>query len=332
MESQKEIVFRIQYSSDKVGSLIGKSGTIIQAIQNKSGAHIAIGAPVSDCDERLITISAMEVSESRNSASQNAVILIFNRYVESGFQKGMDMTSSSGAQVATRLVISQNQMGCLLGKGGSIVADMKKMTGAFIKIVGDHQAPKCAPETDQVVLMTGEMINVRDALYNVTGRLRNNLFSNRMSNSHGTGTGTTKGTYTHHQSSVAMSHYPNQHNTNLTQAMDNLKLSSSSIDRPLTPGKWHLPDISTGSTSVGRYAAIMSNMSVEILVPQSVIALVYGENGSKLTHLRQIPGAKFVVHELRSGTSDHIVVISGTPNETQSAQSLLQAFILADQS
>lgn len=89
--------------------------------------------------------------------------------------------------------------------------------------------------------MTGEMINVRDALYNVTGRLRNNLFSNKMSNSHGTGTGTTKGTYTHHQSSVAMSHYPNQHNTNLTQAMDNLKLSSSSIDRPLTPGKWHLP-------------------------------------------------------------------------------------------
>ncbi|XP_023755747.2 KH domain-containing protein HEN4 [Lactuca sativa] len=332
MESQKEIVFRIQYSSDKVGSLIGKSGTIIQAIQNESGAHIAIGAPVSDCDERLITISAMEVSESRNSDSQNAVILIFNRYVESGFQKGMDMTSSSGAQVSTRLVISQNQMGCLLGKGGSIVADMKKMTGAFIKIVGAHQAPKCALKTDQVVLMTGEMINVRDALYNVTGRLRNNLFSNRMSNSHGTGTGTTKGTYTHHQSSVAMSHYPNQHNTNLTQAMDNLKLSSNSIDRPLTPGKWHLPDISTGSTSVGRSAAIMSNMSVEILVPQSVIALVYGENGSKLTRLRQILGAKFVVHELRSGTSDHIVVISGTPNETQSAQSLLQAFILADQS
>nr|KAJ0202341.1 hypothetical protein LSAT_V11C600307050 [Lactuca sativa] len=238
----KEIVFRILYSSDKVGSLIGKSGTIIQAIQNESGAHIAIRAPVSDCDERLITISAMEsAAESQNSASQNAVILIFNRSVESGFQKGMDMTSSSGAQVSTRLVISQNQMGCLLGKGGSIVAYMTKMTGAFIKIVGDHQVPKCAPETDQVVLMTGEMINVRDALYSVTGRLRNNLFSNRMSNNHGIGTRTTKGTYTQHQSSVAMSHYPNQHNTNLTQAMDNLKLSSSSIDRPLTPGKWHLP-------------------------------------------------------------------------------------------
>ena len=87
-------------------------------------------------------------AESRNSASKNAVILIFNRYVESGFQKGMDMASSSGAQVSARLVISQNQMGYLLGKVGSIVIHMRKMNGAFIKIVGDHQVPKCAPETD----------------------------------------------------------------------------------------------------------------------------------------------------------------------------------------
>nr|KAJ0199273.1 hypothetical protein LSAT_V11C600320740 [Lactuca sativa] len=247
-------------------------------------------------------IGACSAAESRNPASQNVVILIFHRSVESGFQKGMDMASSSRAQVFSRLVISQNQMGCLLAKSGSIVADMRKMTGAFIKIVGDHQVPKRAPETDQV---TGEMINVRDALYSVTGRLRNNLFSNKMSNTHETGTGTKR------------------HNTNLTQAMDNLKLSSSSIDRHMTPRKWHLPmgqDISTGSTFVGRSATIVSNMSVEIL------------NGSNLTRLRQISGAKVVVHEPRSGTSDHIVVISGTPNETQSAQSLLQAFILADQS
>nr|KAJ0218785.1 hypothetical protein LSAT_V11C300130380 [Lactuca sativa] len=259
----------------------------------------AIGACVgSPAELALIRMQA----DASPTVQQSQEIWLHKKYVESRFQKGMDMASSSGSQVSARLVISQNQMGCLLGKGGSIVADMRKMTGAFIKIVGDHQVPKCAPETNQV---TGEMINVRDALYSVTGRLRNNLFSNKMSNSHETGTG------------------PKRHNTNLTQAMDNLKLSSSSIDRPMTPGKWHLPmgqDISTWSTSVGRSAAIVSNMSVEIL------------NGSNLTRLRHISGAKVVVHEPRSGTSDHIVVISGTPNETQSAQSLLQAFILADQS
>lgn len=45
----------------------------------------------------------------------------------------------------------------------------------------------------------------------------------------------------------------------------------------------------------------------------------------------QISGAKVILHEPRLGTSDRIVVISGTPDETQAAQSLLQAFILTGQ-
>lgn len=44
--------------------------------------------------------------------------------------------------------------------------------------------------------------------------------------------------------------------------------------------------------------------------------------------LNQISGAKVMVHEGRSGTTDRTIVISGTPDETQAAQSLLQAFIL----
>lgn len=322
---QKEIIFRMLYPSEKVGCLIGKSGTVIQSIQNESGANITVGGPVSDCDERLITITAMETAESRKSAAQHAVILVFNKSVETGFQKGPE----TGTQVCARVVISQKQMGCLLGKGGSVVADMRKVTGAVIKIVGDNQVPKCARETDQLVLMTGELINVQDALYSVTGRLRNNFFSNKMSPR------ATKGN--DHQSPGLHSHY-----SNLTQTMDNLNLSSS-VDRPLTPGKPQFPmghDIGTGSNSVkggielgsGGRSAIVANMSVEIIVPQNVIGLVYGENGTNLTRLRQISGAKVVVHEPHSETTDHIVVISGTPDETQSAQSLLQAFILADQS
>lgn len=47
-----------------------------------------------------------------------------------------------------------------------------------------------------------------------------------------------------------------------------------------------------------------------------------------LVYFNQISGAKVIVHEPQIGTSDRIVVISGTPDQTQAAQSLLQAFIL----
>ncbi|KAL8242448.1 hypothetical protein R6Q59_012750 [Mikania micrantha] len=312
---QQEIVFRMLCSSDRVGSVIGKSGTIVQALQKESGAKISFGSPVSDCDERLITITAMETLESRNSPTQNAVILVFNR-------SEARPPSSTGLMASARLLISPNQRGCLLGKGGSIIADMRKVTGAVIKIVGVDQVPKCALDTDLVVLITGQFVNVRDALYSVTGRLRNNFFSSKMSMDHGT-----------------------RGNANLTRSMEGLKFSSR---RP-TPAKPHSRigvkagkgrNVDMGSTSVGGgtefgsggRSAIVTGMSVDIVVPQNIIGRVYGENESNLTRLRQISGAKVVVHEPQSGTTDYIVVISGTPDQTQSAQSLLQAFILTDHS
>jgi hypothetical protein len=50
-----------------------------------------------------------------------------------------------------------------------------------------------------------------------------------------------------------------------------------------------------------------------------------------LVFINQFSGAKVIVHEPRLGTSDRIIVISGTPDETQAAQSLLHAFILTGQ-
>ena len=79
----------------------------------------------------------------------------------------------------------------------------------------------------------------------------------------------------------------------------------------------------------GSKSAIVTNTTVEIVVPDDTIDCVYGENGRNLVRLRQISGAKVVIHEPRPGTSDRIIVISGTPDETQAAQSLLQAFILS---
>ena len=46
----------------------------------------------------------------------------------------------------------------------------------------------------------------------------------------------------------------------------------------------------------------------------------------------QISGAKVIVHEPDPITNDRLIVISGTPDETQAAQSLLHAFILTGSS
>lgn len=80
------------------------------------------------------------------------MILVFRRSVETAYERGLD-TPLSGMPVSARLVIPHYQMGCLLGKGGSIMADTRKVTGAIIRIVSGNNFPGCASEADDVVLV-----------------------------------------------------------------------------------------------------------------------------------------------------------------------------------
>ncbi|KAK9287451.1 hypothetical protein L1049_015872 [Liquidambar formosana] len=358
---QEEVIFRILCSNDRVGGVIGKGGTIVRALQNETGASISVGASVAECDERLITVTASENTELRYSPAQKAVVLIFSRSVEAGIEKGLDSSSNKRSPVTARLVVPSNQVGCLLGKGGTIISEMRKVTGAGIRIIGGDQVPKCASENDEVVQISGEFVNVQDAVYHVTGRLRDNLFPSKPLNDAGTRSGSSVITEISPygrvrdpaslglQSSVGISHSLNRH-TSLTQSMDHLGLSRN-LDHPTSPRSWAsqtiagvnsrgVTDIGRGLTSLrggielgsGSRSAIVTNTTVEIVVPENVIGSVYGENGSNLARLRQISGAKVTVHEPRPGTRERIIVISGTPDETQAAQSLLQAFILTGSS
>ncbi|CAI0448581.1 unnamed protein product [Linum tenue] len=469
-ELEAEVSFRILCSSDRVGGVIGKGGSIIQALQNETGASVIIGPTVSDCDERLITVAASENPESRYSAAQKAAVLVFTRIVDAGIEKRLE-GSLNGSSVTARMVVSTNQVGCLLGKGGVIISEMCKVTGASIRVLGrGQQLPMCVPKSDQVVqVISGDLIKVRDAMYHVTGRLRDNLFSSLRSTSMtrtpiSTGTnayesqrnisriplreplrepsresfidqykypsgdppresfsdpyrhssGDSSGEYftdpyryplgdrsrksftdpysypsgeqlresfieplreplggsfrdpirdhsrdrlrdqltdpipLSSQFSVGTSHSLGRH-SNLAHSLDHLGFSHVQ-DRPLSPKTW-TPQMKTGENTRGfadisrglssfkgglhlassSKSAIVTNTTVEIAVPESIIDCVYGENGNNLVRLRQISGAKVIVHEPRVGSSDRIIVISGTPDETQAAQSLLQAFILTGQ-
>lgn len=58
----QEVLFKLLCPNERVGGIMGMGGSIVQAIQNETGASVSVGLPLADCDERLITISAMEVN------------------------------------------------------------------------------------------------------------------------------------------------------------------------------------------------------------------------------------------------------------------------------
>jgi hypothetical protein len=75
--------------------------------------------------------------------------------------------------------VASKHIGCLLGKGGNIISEMRRQTGANIHIFRKEGLPKCASENEELVQITGEPSVARDALIQILTRLRQNIFKDK---------------------------------------------------------------------------------------------------------------------------------------------------------
>lgn len=87
------------------------------------------------------------------SPAQEALFRVHGRIVDSENANGSDEDEEDGDPnlVTTRLLVPNNQIGCLLGKGGKIIEQMRDETGAQIRILPKEQLPGCALPTDELV-------------------------------------------------------------------------------------------------------------------------------------------------------------------------------------
>ncbi|KAF7809402.1 KH domain-containing protein HEN4 [Senna tora] len=292
--TELQVVFRLLCSNSVAGSVIGKKGAIVRALESKTGASIIFAPPLSKFAERIVTISAVENFASNYSPAQDAVILIFARIIEDLFEKGFLSVSSMESPVAVRLLVASRIVSCLNSNEGRVISEMKEVTGADIQIMPGKEVSCGASDDDMVVQITGDYRCVQNALYKVTSIIRDNLLA-------------------HGESSFPAGNLLPQH-----------------------AGGWSIPE--NGKSHVDLYdnleigrgnnkLATVTNTTVEIVVSDHVFGSVYGEDGGNLDQIRQISGANVTVYDPCVGESGGRVVISGTPDQTFAAQSLLQAFI-----
>lgn len=55
----------------------------------------------------------------------------------------------------TRLLVPTSRIGCLIGKGGTIVTEMRRLTKANIRILSKENLPKIASDDDEMVQVRG---------------------------------------------------------------------------------------------------------------------------------------------------------------------------------
>ncbi|XP_050382534.1 KH domain-containing protein HEN4 [Argentina anserina] len=366
MAMEEEVVFKLLCHHDKVGSLIGKGGSIVRTFQNETGASIKIVDAAPDSDERVVVISAQENLEQNFSPAQEAVMRVHHRIAEIGFEPG--------AAVVARLLVHPQQIGCLLGKGGFIINEMRRATGASIRIFPKEQVHKFSYHHDDVVQVIGSFQSVQDALFHVTSRIREAILPGKQTypnfgapphmssfpempppSFRPRHNPTSPGAYPspvgfHHGMDRSFRSQPPDHQSPFSHGdhgglshMDRVPHSYGG-ERPgpgpafekSSPRAW-TGDASlgvaprSGSLRSGSQPPQLTSTSIEIMIPQAFMSHVYGENNSNLNQIRQVSGANIVIHDSKPGSLETQVVVSGTPDKTHAAQSLIHGFILCGQ-
>ncbi|GAB2293707.1 hypothetical protein Dimus_027920 [Dionaea muscipula] len=355
--------FRLLCPDERVGAIIGKGGAIIKTLQHDTGCEIKVLDGIPDVEDRIIVLSGPVHPDERISPLQEAVLLVQTRIARA-------ISDINDKGVVARFLVSSNQIGCLLGKGGAVIAEMRKVTGAYIRILSKDQIPKCVADNEEVVQVNGELEIVQEAVLQITTRLRHHFFRDMFPSLNlpldpafpdlAARLPAFGGRREFSPPRVFRDFGPPFHQFDSVggppplggfHTNDDLSPFMHDIHRPGFPRIPERPwgpqamveggpvgplDYTGGSQrrtagfAGGSQPAIITNTTVEVVVPSSVVPSIYGEGGGCLRQIRQISEAKITITDPKPGAAETVIIISGMPEQTHAAQSLIQAFVISE--
>lgn len=147
-------VYRYLCPLRKIGSIIGIGGDIAKQLRAQTNARIRISETIPGCDERVVTIYS--TSDETNSygnehicPAQDALFRVHDKVVAE--ELPVNGPFEEPLQVTVRLLVPSDQIGCVIGKGGQIIQNIRNETHAQIRILGSEHLPPCALSSDELI-------------------------------------------------------------------------------------------------------------------------------------------------------------------------------------
>ncbi|KAG1330455.1 RNA-binding KH domain-containing protein RCF3 [Cocos nucifera] len=335
--SYEDLVFRILCPSDKVESVMGAPNGIIKMLQADIGVDVQVTDPVPGSDERIIIITSKEGPDDVLFPAQEALLHIQTRIVDIGPDKNNIIT--------TRLLVPATDIACLEGKNGSL-SDIQRLTRANIQILPKEDLPPCALGADELVQIVGEIRAARNALVQVTAKLRSyvhhdisapkDMLPPSISALSHVGSiaghdssspikASTREAYPGSDSAMAI--HQNMHSaTTAWQAKDTGGCANGTFEQEET----NINDEGR-QTVVKRFnVPLVTRSMLEVIIPTHAVPSLIFRSGSKLAQISEMSGATVTLTEDRPEFSEKVVQISGSPEQAERAQSLLQGFVLSN--
>ncbi|KAJ6809479.1 KH domain-containing protein-like [Iris pallida] len=314
-----ELIVRVVCPRETIGRVIGKGGSSIKSVRQASGARVDVDDTKGEAKVCVITVTSTESTDDTKSAAVEAILLLQEK-----------INDEDDETVDIRLLVPSKVIGCLIGKNGSIVNDMRKRTKADIRI-SKGEKPECAASSDELVEVKGESGNVRDALVQITLRLREDILRDRdgskSDNAHHTepiySSSLSMPPVLHSMPPATQFGYDQRVETGNGLGM----LSGSSL---YGYGSLQARDDDYGSLSsysTKAYGGLPS--FTEFAIPAHALSKVMGKGGANLANIRKISGADVEVVDSKTSRFERVAQISGTPDQKRAAENLIQAFIMS---
>ncbi|KAM7259656.1 hypothetical protein ACFE04_015397 [Oxalis oulophora] len=307
----EELIVRVLCPSSKIGFVIGKGGGTIKTIRQASGARIEVDDNTkADRNECVITVIASEAEDDLKSMAVEAVLLLQAK-----------INDEEADSVTMRLLVSSKVIGCIIGKSGSIINEIRRRTKADIRISKGNKL-MIADANDELIEVVGAPNYVRDAIIQIVLRLRDDALK-VMEGGHNPSAGADP---------IYLRGPPIGYDQRPEAGNTIGLLSSSSLY-----GYGSLPMADSGYGSMpshssklyGGVSMFSPPSDLEVLIPANAVGKVLGKAGANISNIRKISGAIIEITESRSSRGDRVALIAGTAEQKRTADNLIQAFIMA---
>ncbi|KAG8385264.1 hypothetical protein BUALT_Bualt03G0023900 [Buddleja alternifolia] len=317
----EELIVKVLCPSNKIGRVIGKGGSSIKSIRQDSGARVEVDDPKTNYKECVITVISTESPDDLKSMAVEAVLLLQGK-----------INDEDDDDVTMRLLVPSRVIGCIIGKGGSIINEIRKRTKADIRISkGDK--PKCADENDELVEIFGEVGSVRDALIQIVLRLRDDVLKEREE-----GLNSSAGAESLYAGGSSLPVPSGLRSMSSGGALGyEQRADNGSGLGLLSSSGYGYGSLSMGDNGYGSFSSHPSSLysglpppsTLEMVIPAHAVGKVMGKGGSNIDNIRKISGAAVEISDSKSSRGDRVALIAGTTDQKRAAENLIQAFIMA---
>ena len=171
-----DVSFRLLCAVAKVGAVIGKGGGRIRQVGDETGARVKVEEQKEGCEERVVLITGCEYVGSRVSPAEEALFRVLSLLSSLDVRRDRDRERErererdASAPAPVRLLVPKGQVGCLLGRKGAIINEMRRASHSHIKIMPREELPRCASQEEELIQVRGRERMVRGREGMVRGR------------------------------------------------------------------------------------------------------------------------------------------------------------------